>query len=194
MRLDKQNFGGHLLKVGQIYSILSILTSLSTKDCWVLFKAFVPPPRPVQHYGSRIVIWIPFMPNRFALLYECKAPLDAHQLAIFLFLLQYLTWNSAELDRGTGKEEEKRQRNGTEIEKDKQWKTRQPAATPVKTKQKTIHGLCGESSLRATWSTWKQTTREKTHKQKKNPQVAAIAYNTTVDIDDLKPQDNTTTA
>ena len=38
--------------------------------------------------------------------------------------------------------------------------------------------------------------RKNTHKQtnKKKAQVAAIAYNTTVDIDDLKPQDNTTTA
>jgi len=37
----------------------------------------------------------------------------------------------------------------TEIER----KTRQPAATPVKTKPKTIHGLCGESSLSPTRST-----------------------------------------
>jgi len=46
-------------------------------------------PFPVQQYGSRIVIWIPFMPNRFALpreSYKCKAPLDAHQLPIYLFL------------------------------------------------------------------------------------------------------------
>jgi len=41
-------------------------------------------------------------------LYECKAPLDAHKLLIYLFLLQYLTCNSAEPDWGTGKEEEKR--------------------------------------------------------------------------------------
>jgi len=53
-------------------------------------------------------------------LYECKAPLDAHQLLIYLFLLQYLTCNSAEPDRGTGKEEEQRKRNGTEIERYKQ--------------------------------------------------------------------------
>jgi len=65
------------------------------------------------------------------------------------FCLQYLTCNRAEPDGGTGKEEEKRRRNRTKIER----KTRQPAATPVKTKQMTIHGLCGESSLRATRST-----------------------------------------
>ena len=55
-------------------------------------------------------------------LYECKAPLDAHQLLIYLFLLQYLTCNSAEPDRGTGKEEEQRKRNGTEIERNNQRK------------------------------------------------------------------------
>ena len=41
-------------------------------------------------------------------LYKCKAPLDAHQLPIYLFLLQYFTCNSAEPDRGTRKEEEQR--------------------------------------------------------------------------------------
>ena len=35
--------------------------------------------------------------------------------------------------------------------------------------------------------------KQETNKQKQ-AQVAAIAYNITVDIDDLKPQDNTTTA
>ena len=72
------------------------------------------------------------MPNRFALpreAYKCKAPLDAHQLPIYLFLLQYLTCNSAEPDQGTGKEEEQRRGNRAKIER----KTRQPAATPVKT-------------------------------------------------------------
>jgi len=82
-------------------------------------------------------------------LYKCKAPLDAHQLHIYLFLLQYLTCNSAEPHRGTGKEEEQRRRNRTKIER----KTKKPAATPVKTKQTTIHGLCEESSLSATRST-----------------------------------------
>ena len=93
---------------------------------------------------------------------------------------------------GTGKEEEQRRRNRTEIER----KTRQPAATPVKTKQKTIHRLCGESSLSATRSTYKQISREKNKhtNTQKQAQVAAFAYNTTVDIDDLKPQDNTSTA
>ena len=80
---------------------------------------------------------------------EGKAPLDAHQLPIYLFLLQYLTCDSAKPDRGTGKEEEQRRRNRTKIER----KTRQPAATPVKTKQTTIHGFCGESSLSATRGT-----------------------------------------
>jgi len=88
------------------------------------------------------------------------------------------------MDRGIGKGEgeEQRRRNRTEIER----KTRQPPATPVKTKQKTIHGLCRES-------TCKQISREKTNKLKQ-AQVSAIAYNTTVDTDDLKPQDNTSTA
>ena len=70
------------------------------------------------------------MPHRFALpgeAYKCKAPLGAHQLPIYLFLLQYFTCNSAEPDRGTRKEEEQRRRNRTKIES----KTRQPAATPV---------------------------------------------------------------
>ena len=39
----------------------------------------------------------------------------------------------------------------------------------------------------------KQRKNKHTNKQKQ-AQVAAIAYDTTVDIDDLKPQDNTTTA
>ena len=95
----------------------------------------------------------------------------------------------------TGKEEEQRRRHRTEIER----KTRQPAATPVKIKQKTIHGLCVESSLSVTRSTCKQIaeknkqTNKHTNKQKQ-AELAAIAYNTTVDIDDLKPQDNTSTA
>jgi len=45
----------------------------------------------------------------------------------------------------------KRKRKEEETKKER--KTRQPAVTPVKTKQKTIHGLCGESSLSATRST-----------------------------------------
>ena len=61
---------------------------------------------------------------------------------------------------GKGKRKSRR-RNRTKIER----KTRQPAATPVKTKLTTIHGLCGESSLSATRSTWKQTSREKTNTQ-----------------------------
>ena len=81
--------------------------------------------------------------------------------------------------------------NRTKIET----KTRQLAATPVKTKQTTLHGLCGESSLSAQdhLKVDKQRKNKHTNKQKQ-AQVAAIAYNTTVDIDDLKPQDNTSTA
>ena len=37
-------------------------------------------------------------------------------------------------------------------------------------------------------------SRQAEKKQTKKAQVAAITYNITVDIDDLKPQDNTTTA
>jgi len=37
----------------------------------------------------------------------------------------------------------------------------------------------------------RQAEKKQTHKQTK---TSTIAYNTTVDIDDLKPQDNTSTA
>ena len=52
------------------------------------------------------------MPNRFVLpreAYKGKAPLDAHQLPIYLFFLQYFTCNSAEPDRERGRAKKKKQ-------------------------------------------------------------------------------------
>ena len=102
-------------------------------------------------------------------LYDCKAPLDAHQLLIYLFLLQYLTCNSAEPDRGTRKEEEQRRRNRTKTER----KTRQPAATPAKTKQtKKSTASVGNPALAPPGAPESRQTEKNKQKQ---AQVAAIA-------------------
>ena len=75
-------------------------------------------------------------------LYECKAPLDSQVLLIYLFLLQYFTYNSAKPDRWTRKEGEQRKRNETEKEmiredNEKQDKTKEEPGISVETKKKT---------------------------------------------------------
>ena len=128
-------------------------------------------------------------------LYECKALLDSQVLFIYLFLFQYFTCDCAKPDRGDterGREKkEKREMIGEDNEKEDE--TKQLAAIPVESKQKTSYGLCGETR----WRTIRNTARRQTErgkKQKKAQAVTTPAANTyNITVDGLKPQDDTTT-